>query len=324
MHSIAVFPILLVSVLSERISVLPDVSWQRSPSASSDRESSGVIRENNIRPSSISRDNSFNSGSRSSSSSSFGFDEDRTSGGSRLGGPGSSGSRNSLSDSDRFPITGNLRPGSSISSSGSADSRFGSSGSSGSRPVSAFGSSSFNTPDPTRGQYVRIVASLVAFENARGTTSTGSSCSTFGHCDPLVFANLDTERPNAAWPGSLDTKFWPQVFAAKSQDSFKMNLENITKDVCGQNYREANLRVHIEDKKALLSNAVINDFDCVINRDPQESAAAATWSPTRECIPRFASPKHTLTYRYKVHYVPRISCGLSRSTTTTTPRSLFG
>ena len=189
MHLILVFPVLVASVLSERISVLPDVSWQRSPSVSSDRDVSGVNRESNVRPSSIMISRDSSSGSRSPSPSSFGFDrdEDRSSSGSRLGGSSISGSRNSLSDAERFPITGGSRPNSVISSSGSAD-RFGSSGSSGSR----FSGSSFTTPDPTKGLYVRIVASLVAFENAKGVTSTGSSCSTFGHCDPIVSVNLDT------------------------------------------------------------------------------------------------------------------------------------
>ena len=122
--------------------------------------------------------------------------------------------------------------------------------------------------------------------------------------------SCDSERPNAAWPGARDSKIWSQVLALKSQDSFKIGIDNITKDVCGQNYRvslhgqlhvrnflmiffwknvpqEADLRVRIEDKKMIGSNAVINEFDCPINRTPDDSQMSANWSPVTTCIPRF-------------------------------------
>ncbi|OQV18546.1 hypothetical protein BV898_07371 [Hypsibius exemplaris] len=310
-RAIFVCSAVLAVCLAERISQTPDVTWNRSPSSSS-------------------------SNSRNSFSSSGSSDNDRfpITGGSSGSRSPSRGSQTETGfgfdgDNSRFPITGGSgsRFGSSGSIGSSSDSRFGSSSGSGSRGSGSGFGSSFDrttTQDPTKNYYVRIIASLIQLNNSKSATATGSSCATFGKCDPIVFADLDTDRPNANWPGARDTKLWSQVFTGKSLDSFNVGIDNITKDICGQNYREADLRVRVEDKKTLTSNAVINEFDCPINRVPQESQITATWSPVTMCLPRFPKGMQSLSFRYKVFYVSRFSCGMDTPITTTTKSSFFG
>jgi hypothetical protein len=227
------------------------------------------------------------------------------------------GSSNSNSDSDRFPITGGS--GSSRGSSfNSGSSRFSDTGSD---TGSSFSGSSSRKGDPN---YVQIIASLVRLSNSKGQISTGSTCASFGgKCDPLVFANLDTERPNAAWPGATDVKFWPLLLSAKKSNDLDIQISNITKRYCGNPYKEANLRVHIEDKKTLSSNGLINEFDCPITRDPARDQMSATWSPEMTCIARFPKGGQTLTYKYKVFYVDKFGCA-STTPSTTTKGSFFG
>ena len=186
---------------AERISNTPDVSWNRSPSSSSN-VNSGVVAENNVRPSSLGRGGSVNgdsdsdrfpitggsgsnsrSGSRSSSptgsASGFGFDGD-----------------NSGNSNGQFPITGGSSGGrfdsNNGNSRGSSGSRFGSSSGVGSWGSGSGSSFSATTPDPTKNYYVRVIASLIDLTNAKSLTSTGGSCATFGKCDPIVYADLDT------------------------------------------------------------------------------------------------------------------------------------
>jgi hypothetical protein len=227
-----------------------------------------------------------------------------------------SGSRFSDSDnnddSSRFPITGG-----SGSRSGSVSSSRGSGSDS-----SLSGSRGSSSGDPN---YVTIVAALVRLSNTGGKISTGSTCASFGgKCDPLIYANLDTERPNANWPGSKDVKFWPLLLSSKKTNDVDIGITNITKQYCGQKYTEANLRVHVEDKKTLSSNAVINDFECPINRDPARDQFSATWSPEQKCVPKFPKGGQELTYKYKVYYVDKLGCGATDRPTSTTKGSWFG
>ncbi|XP_055328997.1 uncharacterized protein LOC129581786 [Paramacrobiotus metropolitanus] len=241
---------------------------------------------------------------------------------------GSRGSSFSNSDDDRFPITGGSSRFSGNSGNSGSGSNFGSRGTgSGSRDRDDFGSGSSSSrgsssQDPN---YVTIVAALVRLTNADGKTNTGSKCASFGgKCDPLIYANLDTERPNANWPGSKDVKFWPLLLSVKDKNDVDIGIVNITKQYCGQTYKEANLRVHVEDKKMLTSNAIINEFDCVINRDPARDEFSASWSPEQQCIPRYPKGGQILTYKYKVYYVDKFGCGSTDRPSTTTKGSWFG
>jgi len=279
---------LVASVAAERISKSP---WDSSSSGASDRSGNNDDSRFPITGSRF-------SGSGSDVGTRF---TDRNSNSDSLGSRGSSSSRDSDSLGSRGSLNSGSRGSGSFSGSGS-------------------GSSS------SRGDnnYVRIDAAIVKLSNNAGKVSSGSSCSTFGKCDPLVYANLDTERPNANWPGATDVKFWPLLLSAKGTNDLNVGITNITKRYCGQRYSEANLRVRVEDKKMLTSNGVINEFDCPINRDPAPSAMSATWSPEAQCIPRFPKGGQQLSYKYKVYFIDRLDCDMAATAPTTTKKSFFG
>lgn len=45
------------------------------------------------------------------------------------------------------------------------------------------------------------------------------------------------ERPNAAWPGAKEVKFWPVLVTAKKSNDLDIGIANITKRYCGQAYK---------------------------------------------------------------------------------------
>lgn len=201
-------------------------------------------------------------------------------------------------------------------SGGSGRDRTSAWGSGGSRTTSRYGSDSDNiwgssgsssrdSFDPNNA-YLRIQAELVKLTNEKGITSTGSKCDTFGACDTMCYGYLDTERPNAEFPGSRDTKYWPKLFETDDNNSPTFSNANVTRDVCGLPYREATFRVYCEDRDTINSNDLINKWDCNIQRSP-EGETFATWH-SGDCTPKFQADKMRLTFRYKVYTIGRSRC----------------
>lgn len=170
---------------------------------------------------------------------------------------------------------------------------------------SGLGSGRRDSFDPNNA-YVRIQAELVKLTNDKGLTSTGGKCDTFGACDTVCYGYLDTDRPNAEFPGSRDSKYWPKLFETDDNNSPFFTRANITRDVCGSPYREATFRVLCEDRDSINSNDLINKWDCNIQRSP-EGETFATWH-SADCTPKFQADKMRLTFRYKIHTVPRSRC----------------
>ncbi|XP_055341507.1 uncharacterized protein LOC129590352 [Paramacrobiotus metropolitanus] len=193
--------------------------------------------------------------------------------------------------------------------------RWGSSGSgSGSywdRTTSRWGSGHGSNNDRDRFDrneaYVRIIAELKKLTNDKGLTIDGSKCDTFGQCDPVFKVYLDTERPNAEFPGARDSKYWPTVFHVDDSNSPDIRNGTVTRDVCGVPYRDATLRVLVEDKDGLSSNDIINNFDCSITREPDSSETFAMWHDG-VCTAKKQGDKMKLTFRYKVFVIPRSRC----------------
>jgi len=154
--------------------------------------------------------------------------------------------------------------------------------------------------------YVRIQIELVKFSNDKGVTIDGSKCDSFGQCDPIVRGFLDTERPNADFPGARDSKYWPVIFQTDDKNTFDFRNANLTRDVCGVPYRDVTLRVLIEDEDAISKNDIVNKFDCPITREPDSSEILATWH-SNICTPKQQS-QMKLTFRYKVYVIPRSRC----------------
>ncbi|OQV22639.1 hypothetical protein BV898_03464 [Hypsibius exemplaris] len=140
--------------------------------------------------------------------------------------------------------------------------------------------------------YVHIEAELVKLTNEKGLTSTGARCDTFGACDTVCYGYLDTERPNAEFPGSRDQKYWPKLFETDDNNSPSFSRANVTREVCGAPYREATFRVACEDRDSINSNDLINKWDCNIQRSP-EGETFATWH-AGTCTPKFQADKMTL------------------------------
>ncbi|XP_055348312.1 uncharacterized protein LOC129595351 [Paramacrobiotus metropolitanus] len=178
-------------------------------------------------------------------------------------------------------------------------------------------------------QYIRVEAELIKLTNDGGVTANNAYCDTFGACDPRVFAHLDTDRPNAEWPGAVAVEYWPQVFEADNVNSPLIN-KKIKRDSCAKPYKDAVLRVYAEDYDPASHNDQINQWQCPITRKAAESEIEAQWSPVAECVPKFHPGKMnsvTLTYRYRVFRINKSQCDASliastpRTVGATTPRS---
>ncbi|GAU99602.1 hypothetical protein RvY_10575 [Ramazzottius varieornatus] len=155
--------------------------------------------------------------------------------------------------------------------------------------------------------YIRIKTEILRLNNDGGIKSNGASCDVFGTCDPVCYANLDTERPNADWPGAKPDTTWMTVFGVDDNNSPIINVA-IHKDICGAAYHEANLRVKCMDRDPATKDDLINEFDCPINRLPSRTESAKDWSPITNCLPRHVPDKMGLTFRYQVYRIPKSEC----------------
>jgi len=168
---------------------------------------------------------------------------------------------------------------------------------------------------------VRIFAELIKLTNDKGLTSVNSYCDTLGHCDPVCYAHLDTDRPNAEWPGAVGLDYWPEIIRVDNKDSLYIN-RTITRDSCSKPYRESVLRVFCEDYDPASSNDLINQWECAITRSPSDSENGAPWSAITDCTPRFhpGTPNSIrLNFRYKLFHIAKSRC--DASVQASTPRS---
>jgi len=168
---------------------------------------------------------------------------------------------------------------------------------------------------------VRIQAEVIKLTNDKGLTSTNSYCDTLGHCDPVCYAHLDTDRPNAEWPGGVGITYWPEISRVDNVDSPYIN-RTITRDSCSKPYRESVLRVYCEDYDPASSNDLINQWECAITRAPSDSESGAPWSPVTDCTPRFhpgTANSIKLNFRYRLFHIAKSRC--DANTAPSTPRS---
>ncbi|GAU99321.1 hypothetical protein RvY_10345 [Ramazzottius varieornatus] len=166
--------------------------------------------------------------------------------------------------------------------------------------------------DPNE-MYVRIQAEVIRLINDKGLTAVNSYCDTLQHCDPLCYAHLDTDRPNAEWPGAVATNFWQEILKIDDVDSPYIN-KTITRDSCAKPYREAVLRVFCEDYDPATSNDLINKWECAVNRSPYADEGSAQWSAVADCTPKFhpGSPNSIrLTFRYRIFLINKSICNAS-------------
>lgn len=174
--------------------------------------------------------------------------------------------------------------------------------------------------------YLRIEFELIKLTNEKGVNIDGSKCDTFGACDPICFAYIDTERPNSDFPGArTDLKLFTQVFETDDNNSPTFTKANITREVCGDPFSSATARVYCEDKDSIGSSDMINKWDCPLSKDPEFSEVLASWT-TGECRAQKQADKMKLTYRFKIHTIPRARCdprvgGLPASGATTRRRT---
>jgi len=157
------------------------------------------------------------------------------------------------------------------------------------------------------GNYIRITVEILKLTNDQGLSHKGSHCDFAGTCDPVLYGNLDTERPNADWPGAKPDSTWPTIFGVDDKNSPVIGI-TIHKDICGPQYNEANLRIYALDRDPASKDDLINQWDCPINRSPTRNKDFAEWSPEFECLPKYLPGKMKLTYRYQVYHISRLQC----------------
>ncbi|XP_055334654.1 uncharacterized protein LOC129585812 [Paramacrobiotus metropolitanus] len=160
--------------------------------------------------------------------------------------------------------------------------------------------------------YYRIEALVVRLENQAGIKSNGGSCDTFGKCDPIVYAYIDTDKPTNTFPGSLDVKAIPKIFETTNNNSPDINYK-LTKDICNKdpNTQKAMLRVHVTDHNTILSNSLISDFDCPLGGTLANEERSATWQDAI-CTGKYQEKKIRLSARVKMYRVPQNDCTNAR------------
>jgi len=171
--------------------------------------------------------------------------------------------------------------------------------------------------------YFRIETEVVHLENQGGIKSNGGSCTTFGKCDPQVYAYIDTEKPTNSFPGSLDIKAFPRIFEAKSNNNPDIGAK-LTKDVCNKDItqQKATLRVHITDHNKILSDSLIDDFDCPVGGTAAKNAESAQWTDAK-CSGKNQPKKIILSVRTKIYRISPKDCSNARPAPST-PKSIFG
>jgi len=172
--------------------------------------------------------------------------------------------------------------------------------------------SRLNSPDPS-GNYLRIKVEIIKLTNDQGLKWNGGGCDLLGTCDPVCYAHLDTERPNADWPGAKPDSTWPTIYGVDNVNSPNIGV-TIKKDICGTIYHEANLRIFCMDRDPATKNDLINNWDCPINRLPAHSEHTAEWSPEFNCLPKYQADKMALSYRYQIYRIGRSQCNSTLGT----------
>jgi len=161
--------------------------------------------------------------------------------------------------------------------------------------------------------YFRFESQIVRLDNQGGILGSGSKCETFGSCDPWVYGYIDTESPTKSFPGSLDTKAIPKIFQASNTNSPDIQ-QTLTKDACNVkdlSKMKAVLRVHVMDHNKLLSDSLIEDFDCPIGGTVGASEKASQWTDAN-CVGKKQPKKIKLAVRTRIYRIDSRDCSNAR------------
>jgi len=166
--------------------------------------------------------------------------------------------------------------------------------------------------------YFRVETEIVRLSNQAGIQSNGGSCDKTDACDTWVYAYLDTEKPTATFPGSLAVKAIPKVFESTDNNNPNINAL-LTRDICNprdvQNIR-AVARVHIMDHNKVLSDSLIDDFDCPVGGAVANNKQSANWIDSK-CVAKHQPKKLQLFARTQIYRISPNDCTNARPAPTT-------
>ncbi|XP_055334652.1 uncharacterized protein LOC129585811 [Paramacrobiotus metropolitanus] len=166
--------------------------------------------------------------------------------------------------------------------------------------------------------FFRVEMEIVRLSNQAGIQASGSSCDKLDACDTWVYSYIDTEKPTASFPGSLAVSAIPKVFESVDNNSPNINAL-ITRDICNPkdvaNIRAVG-RVHVMDHNKVLSDSLINDFDCSVGGAVANNQQSAAWTDS-QCIAKHVPKKMQLFARTRIYRIPPGDCTNARLSATT-------
>lgn len=160
------------------------------------------------------------------------------------------------------------------------------------------------------GDGTRIEFMLSDLKNPKGILASGKKCDgSKRHCDTKITASIDSDSPNAAWPGYKPTSQWTKVFEADEKDSVAVN-KIISKDICGagrRSFDRANLRVFVVDKDGD-HETPIEQFECLSGREVAGRRTSSEWSQTAPCTAKFHPDRVKLNYQWRAYPISSSEC----------------
>jgi len=156
------------------------------------------------------------------------------------------------------------------------------------------------------GDATRVEFKLYNYTSS-GQLHDGQKCDIGTHCDPRLKGYVDTEKPDAAWPGPLPLDKWALIYEGLDiADTARLN-KIVSRDICTGTYRKANLRVQVDEVDPTRIDKM-EQFMCVSGRDVQRSEAGAHWSNPTSCEAHYQR-KNKLMYSWRAFTIPARECG---------------
>jgi hypothetical protein len=172
--------------------------------------------------------------------------------------------------------------------------------------------------------YFRVETEIVRLSNQKGIQSSGSSCDKTDECDTRVYAYLDSEKPTSSFPGALAVTAIPKIFESTDNNNPNINVL-LTKDICNPKditHLKVVARVHVTDHNKVLSDSLIDDFDCPVGGAVANNQQSANWIDSR-CVAKHNPKKVQLFARNRIYRIPANECSNARPAAATS-KSILG
>ncbi|XP_055337275.1 uncharacterized protein LOC129587508 [Paramacrobiotus metropolitanus] len=163
------------------------------------------------------------------------------------------------------------------------------------------------------------VVAVVAADNTRvefklynytssGTLHNGDKCDIGTHCDPRLKGYVDTEKPDAPWPGPLPMEKWALIYEGLDIANTARLNKIVSRDFCASPYKKSNLRVQVDEIDPTRVDKM-EQFMCLSGRDVARSERSAEWSDPKSCDAHYFPRKNKLLYSWRAYPISSSACG---------------